>query len=107
VVIGSFLLSRGGSSAEPSPTVDPIATLCLHMDDLQTPRVDAFTRVAPELKADADAIAATGNQQLADAVLTLRRAVVAYRNALQNQTGNDSAPAAAMAAALSNPVIPC
>ena len=110
IVAGSFLLTRGGEPAgaqSPSTTLDPVAAMCLHLRDLQTPRVDAFTRVATELAADADAIEAAGNPQTADAVRKLRRAVIGYRDALQTQGGDDSAAAAAMAQALSDPNIPC
>ncbi len=109
IVAGSFLLTRGGPTGanSPSATVDPVAAMCLHLRDLQTPRVDAFTRVATELAADADAIEAAGNPQTADAVRKLRRAVIGYRDALQTQGGDDSAAAAALAQALSDPNIPC
>jgi ribosomal protein L37AE/L43A len=108
VLVGSFLLSRGGSGATTqSPDAQAVATLCLHLRDLQTARVDALTRVAEAISGDADAIEAAGNQQLADAVRTLRQAVIGYRDALQTQNGDDTAAAAAMADALSNPTIPC
>ena len=81
--------------------------MCLHLRDLQTPRVDAFTRAAAELAADADAIDAAGSPQTAAAVRRLRRAVVGYRDALQTQGGDDRAAAAAMTQALVDPDIPC
>jgi len=106
VVIVAFLLTRGGGSeaASPTPTLDPVAALCLHLRDLQTPRVDAFTRVAQEISADATAIAATGNQQLASNVRRLRTAVIAYRDVLATQ-GDDTQAIKDMAAALQK--IPC
>jgi len=109
IVIGSLLLTRGGETPgqSPSTSLDPVAAMCLHLRDLQTPRVDAFTRVATELSSDADAIEAAGNPQAADAVRRLRLAVIGYRDALQTQGGDDSAAAAAMAQALSDPNIPC
>jgi hypothetical protein len=108
IVLGSFLLTRGdGTAGTQSPSADAVATMCLHLRDLQTPRVDAFTRVAAELAADADAIDAAGNPQAAVAVRRLRRAVIGYRDALQTQGGDDSAAAADMAQALSDPDIPC
>jgi transcription elongation factor Elf1 len=108
IVLGSFLLTRGdGATGTQSPSADAVAAMCLHLRDLQTPRVDAFTRVAAELAADADAIDAAGSPQMAAAVRRLRRAVVGYRDALQTQGGDDSAAAAAMAQALLDPDIPC
>jgi DNA-directed RNA polymerase subunit RPC12/RpoP len=108
IVVGSFLLTRGGgTTGTQSPSADAVATMCLHLRDLQTPRVDAFTRVANELAADADAIEAAGTPQTADAVRRLRRAVIGYRDALQTQAGDDTAAAAAMAQALGDPDIPC
>lgn len=108
IVLGSFLLTRGdGTSGTQSPSADAVATMCLHLRDLQTPRVDAFTRVAAELTADADAIDAAGSPQTAAAVRRLRRAVIGYRDALQTQAGDDRAAAAAMAQALADPDIPC
>src|SRR5947208_1458742 len=88
IVAGSFLLTDGGEptgAQSQSTALDPVAAMCLHLRDLQTPRVDAFTRVATELAADADAIEAAGNPQTADAVRKLRRAVIGYRHALQSQ----------------------
>ena len=108
IVLGSFLLTRGdGTTGTQSLSADAVATLCLHLRELQTPRVDAFTRAAAELAADADAIDAAGNPQTAAAVRRLRRAVIGYRDALQTQGGDDSAAAAAMAHALLDPDIPC
>lgn len=108
VVLGSFLLTRGdGTTGTQSPSLDAVATMCLHLRDLQTPRVDAFTRVATELASDADAIDAAGDPQTAAAVRRLRRAVIGYRDALQTQAGDDTAAAAAMAQALGDPDIPC
>jgi len=108
IVLGSFLLTRGdGTTGTQSPSADAVATMCLHLRDLQTPRVDAFTRAAAELAADADAIDVAGNPQTAAAVRRLRRAVIGYRDALQTQGGDDSAAAVAMAHALSDPDIPC
>ena len=110
IVLGSFLLTRGGEptgAQSPPAGADPVAAMCLHLRDLQTPRVDAYARVAKELVADADAIEAAGNPQAAVAVRTLRRAVIGYRDALKTQGGDDTAAAAAMAQARSNPDIPC
>jgi hypothetical protein len=108
IVLGSFLLTRGdGTTGTQSPSLDAVATMCLHLRDLQTPRVDAFTRAAAELAADADAIDAAGDPQTAAAVRRLRRAVIGYRDALQTQAGDDTAAAAAMAQALGDPDIPC
>jgi Zn-dependent protease with chaperone function len=110
IVLGSFLLTRGDGTAgaqSPSAGADAVAAMCLHLRDLQTPRVDAFSRVAKELVADADAIEAAGNPQAAVAVRTLRGAVIGYRNALKTQGGDDTAAAAGMEQALSNPDILC
>jgi len=110
VVAGAFLLTRGGSAAPPPPpppTPDAVQALCLHLRDLQTARVDALTRVATAIGADADAIEATGDTGAADAVRKLRRAVLGYRDALASQNGDDQAAAAALADALADPRIPC
>ena len=106
VLATSFALTRSGSAPAPSPTPNLIQTLCLHLRDLQTLRVDALTRVADAIGPDADAIEASGDPEVAAAVRKLRRAVLAERDALVSQAG-DSAQAAALAAALSNPKIPC
>jgi ribosomal protein L37AE/L43A len=108
VLIGAFALTRGGAAAPPSPTPDPIQALCLHLRDLQTARVDALTRVATAIAADADAIEATGDTATADAVRKLRRAVIGERDAIATQNPADDQPAAAaLALALSDPRIPC
>ena len=108
IILGSFLLTRGdGTTGTQSPSADAVATMCLHLRDLQTPRVDAFTRVAAELASDADAIDTAGDPPTAAAVRRLRRAVIGYRDALQTQAGDDSAAATAMAQALGDPDIPC
>ena len=107
VVIASFLFTRGGAAPAPSPTPDAVQMLCLHLRDLQTARVDALTRVAQAIGADADAIEATGDDQAAAAVRNLRRAVLRYRDALATQNGDDAAAAAAVADALADPEIPC
>jgi DNA-directed RNA polymerase subunit RPC12/RpoP len=108
VVIGAFALTRGGSTAPPAPTPDPIQALCLHLRDLQTVRVDALTRVADAIAVDADAIEASGNPQTAAAVRKLRRAVLAERDAVATQDpSDDQAAAAALAEALTDPEIPC
>jgi hypothetical protein len=108
VLVGAFALTRGGGPAPPaSPTPDPVQTLCLHLRDLQTARVDALTRVATAIDADADAIEAAGDAQTAAAVRKLRRAVIGYRDALEDPNPDDSAAAAALAEALTDPRIPC
>ena len=108
VLIGSFALTRGGSEPPPSPTPDAVQTLCLHLRDLQTARVDALTRVAEAIAADADAIEATGDATTADAVRKLRRAVLGERDAIETPSGDDDAAAAAVLAdALADPDIPC
>ena len=110
IVLGSFLLTQGGETAgahSPSASLDPVGAMCLHLRDLQTLRVGAFTRVATELSADADAIDAAGDAQLADDVRTLRRAVIGYRDALKTQGGDDTTALATMTQARSNPDIPC
>jgi len=105
VVIVAFVLTRGAHDATgPTPPPDPVAILCLHLRDLLTPRVDALTRVAQELPADATAIAATGNEQLAANVRQLRTAVIAYRDVLATQA-DDMQALRGMTAALQK--IPC
>ena len=107
VLAGSYLLTRGEGAPASSPTPNAVQMLCLHLRDLQTARVDALTRVAETIGADADAIEATGDAQAAAAVRELRRAVLRYRDALATQNGDDAAAAAAVADALANPEIPC
>jgi transcription elongation factor Elf1 len=117
VLVVSFALSSLGAEREaaapptspatstPAPTsVAPTEALCLHLRDLQTPREDALTRLAATLEGDSTAIAADGNEKLADAVLQMRVAVLAYRDALAAQ-GDTSAALAQVAAAYSQ--LPC
>jgi transcription elongation factor Elf1 len=93
------------TTTPPPPTsAPPVEALCLHLRDLQTPREDAFTRLAATLEDDAAAIEEAGKQNLADAVERLRVAVLAYRDALAAQ-GDTSAAAAQVAAAVSQ--LPC
>jgi hypothetical protein len=106
VLIGSFALTRGGAEPAPSPTPDAVQTLCLHMRDLQTARVDALTRVAQAIDTDANAIEASGNATLAANVRELRQAVLAYRDAIATQS-DDSDEAAALADAISNLGVSC
>ena len=88
LVIAFALSSLGGDqvavSASPTPSTST-QLLCLHLRDLQTPREDAFTRLATTLQEDAATIEAEGNADLAAAVLKMRTAVVAYRDALASQ----------------------
>jgi hypothetical protein len=83
---GSDENAAGESSAGgPSASGDPVALLCQHFRDIQTPREDAYTRLADNLQSDAAAIQAQGDAALARKVLKLRVAVLAYRDALTNQ----------------------
>jgi hypothetical protein len=108
VLVGAFALTRGSGPPPPaSPTPNPVQTLCLHLRDLQTARVDALTRVADAMGTDADAIEAAGDAETASAVRKLRRAVIGYRDALEDPNPDDSAAAAALAEALTDPRIPC
>jgi hypothetical protein len=94
VVLVAFALTRGGGGAggsSPSPSVDPVTALCLDLRNLQTPRVDALTRVLQGLPAHADAIAATGNAALAANVRALAPAITAYRDALATQADDTQA----------------
>jgi hypothetical protein len=87
----AFALSAFGDSggtaaaASLSPSVDPVAALCLHLRDLQTPREDSLTRLGDTLQADATAIQTQGDAVLAAKVLDLRTAALAYRDALVSQ----------------------
>jgi hypothetical protein len=91
VLAVAFALSAFGDSggtaaaASLSPSVDPVAALCLHLRDLQTPREDSLTRLGDTLQADASAIQAQGDAVLAAKVLDLRTAALAYRDALVSQ----------------------
>jgi uncharacterized Zn finger protein (UPF0148 family) len=110
VLAFAFALSSlgGETTASSSPSTSPSLTttqaLCLHLRDLQTPREDAFTRLADTLKADAVAIKAEGDTQLTAAVLRMRKAVLDYRDALAAH-GDTSAASAEIADAYSG--IPC
>lgn len=88
LAIAFALSSLGGDQgtvlASPTPSTST-QLLCLHLRDLQTPREDAFTRLAATLQQDAATIEAEGNADLAAAVLRMRTAVVAYRDALASQ----------------------
>jgi hypothetical protein len=108
VLVGAFALTRGGATPQPTSTPDPVQALCLHLRDLQTVRVDALTRVAVAIGADADAIEAAGDAQTATAVRRLRRAVIDERDAVATQDpADDQAAASALAEALTDPNIPC
>lgn len=107
VVAVAFLLTRGGgggNSGTPSASGDPVTALCVDLRDLQTPRVDALSRVLRSLPAHADAIAAAGNETLAANVRALTLAVKAYRDALETQA-DDTAALQQMGAALAK--LPC
>jgi uncharacterized Zn finger protein (UPF0148 family) len=112
VVAIAFGLSSWGdeTSATPSPSTSPTPSLtttqalCLHLRDLQTPREDAYTRLADTLKADAIAIKAEGDTELTGAVLRMRKAVLAYRDALAAH-GDTSAASADIADAIG--AMPC
>jgi hypothetical protein len=96
VLAGSFGLSALGDGGTATPTttsppsaasssLEPVAALCLHLRDLQTPRADALARLAEELQADADAFQQVGQGGLASKVLRVRTAALAYRDALLAQ----------------------
>jgi len=106
VIVVAFALTRGGgdAGATPSASVDPVAALCLDLRNLQTPRVDALTRVLQQLPAHAEAIAATGNEALAANVRALEPAIEAYRDALATQA-DDTQALQAMQGALEQ--LPC
>jgi hypothetical protein len=100
VAVAFALSSLGGDTAatssaadSPSPSLTTTQTLCLHLRDLQTPREDAFTRLADTLKADAVLIKAEGDIELTAAVLKMRKAVLAYRDALAAQGDTTAASA--------------
>ena len=101
----AFALSSisGDTTAAASPSTSPSLTttqaLCLHLRDLQTLREDALTRLADTLKNDATAIKAEGNTGLTASVLRLRKAVLAYRDALAVQ-GDTSAASAELGSAI-------
>lgn len=92
------------SASSPAPSLTTTQALCLHLRDLQTLREDALTRLAETLKSDATAIKTEGDTELTAAVLRLRKAVLAYRDALAVQ-GDTSAAAAALGVAVND--IPC
>ena len=75
------------STTQPSPSASLSATdqLCLHLRDLQTLREDALGRLGDTLKADATAIKEEGDAELGARVVRVRKAVLAYRDALAAQ----------------------
>jgi hypothetical protein len=119
VLAGSFALSALGAprtSATPTDSIagpispsstiagSPMEALCLHLRDLQTPREDAYARVASQLAEDEAGFEAAGRVALARAVENARVAVLAYRDALANQA-DTTAAGAQLGAAVSQ--LPC
>ena len=102
--LGEETTAAPSSSTSPTPSLTTTQALCLHLRDLQTPREDAYTRLADTLKADAIAIKAEGDTELTAAVLRLRKAVLAYRDALAAH-GDTSAASAEIADAIG--AMPC
>jgi len=92
VLVAAFALSELGdsgseaTSAAPSSTLDAQQALCLHLRDLQMLREDSLARLAVTLQGDADTIRAQGDPSLAAKVLTMKAAVLAFREALVNKT---------------------
>jgi hypothetical protein len=93
-----------GTASTASPTPDAKAALCLHLRDLQTPREDSLTRLADTLQNDATALQGQGQVTLARKVLKLRKAALAYRDALVSQ-GDLTAVSAQMFKAVN--ALPC
>jgi hypothetical protein len=89
VVVIAFAIARPWGSSAPQATTPPPVTaqqsLCLHLRDLLTPRVDAYRRVVESLEADAAAIAAEGDAALAADVEALAALVSDYADALEAQ----------------------
>jgi hypothetical protein len=110
VLVVAFVLSAigdGGDQAaatSPPPSVDPVATLCLHLRDLQTPREDSLARLADTLQTDAATFQLQGDTGLAQKVLKVRTAALAYRDALAAQ-GDLTQVAAELGKALAR--LPC
>jgi predicted RNA-binding Zn-ribbon protein involved in translation (DUF1610 family) len=86
-----WALTRGDDEPA-SPTTSPSATaaagaaseaLCTHLIDIQSLRFDALGEVASTLRADAAAIEAEGDAQLARDVKRLAREVAALQAALE------------------------
>jgi len=102
--LGGDTAATSPAAASPSPPLTTTQVLCLHLRDLQTPREDAYTRLADTLKADAVAIKAEGDTELTAAVLRMRKAVLAYRDALAAQ-GDTAAASAQIADAIG--AMPC
>jgi uncharacterized Zn finger protein (UPF0148 family) len=102
--LGEETTAAPSSSTSPTPSLTTTQALCLHLRDLQTPREDAYTRLADTLKADAVAIKAEGDTELTAAVVRMRKAVLAYRDALAAH-GDTSAASAEIADAIG--AMPC
>jgi hypothetical protein len=102
--LGEETTAAPSSSTSPTPSLTTTQALCLHLRDLQTLREDALTRLADTVKADAVAIKAEGDTELTAAVLRLRKAILAYRDALATQ-GDTSAAAAELGTAIG--AMPC
>src|SRR5512141_2742221 len=90
LAIAFALSSLGGGNGQatsptPSSTLDARAALCLHLRDLQMPREDSLARLAVTLQSGADTFQAQGDAALANKVLKLKTAVLAYREVLVNQ----------------------
>jgi hypothetical protein len=109
LAIAFALSALGGGGGEtvassPPPSVDPVAALCLHLRDLQTPREDSLARLGDTLQTDAATIQAQGDATLAQKVLKVRTAALAYRDALAAH-GDLTQVAAQLGAALNK--LPC
>jgi predicted RNA-binding Zn-ribbon protein involved in translation (DUF1610 family) len=83
-VIAVIVLTRGGGST-PEAGGSATETMCAHVQGLQTLRTDALGRAQDDLKSDADALKAEGNEDVAKQVKKLIAAVGAVRTDLENQ----------------------
>jgi hypothetical protein len=98
--------SPTATASSPGDVVPASQALCSHLVDIQSLRFDALGEVASTLRADAAAIEAEGDAELANDVTRLAREVAALQTAFGTpETEDDDAATQAVLEALEP--IPC